>query len=106
MEKLSQIDNCLKILFPINRSIMGDGVRKTLDILRDTIPLKLLEYPTGQRVYDWTIPREWKIKNAWIKNSSGKKIIDFQLSNLHVVGYSSPVQKKLTLNELKKIFIT
>jgi len=91
----------LKRLFPINRSITGDGNRKTLKILQEIIPLKVVEYPSGQQVYDWTIPKEWNIKDAWIKNSKGEKVIDFQVSNLHVVSYSTPIHKKISFEELK-----
>lgn len=96
-----RIDEYLKRLFPIARSITGDGNRATLKILQEVIPLEIKEYPSGNKVYDWEIPREWKLKEAWIKNSEGKKIIDFADSNLHVVGYSEPINKKLSFEELK-----
>ncbi len=102
MERIDIIDDYLKRLFPIVRSITGDGNRKTLNILKEIIPLNILEYSTGQKVYDWTIPKEWNIRDAWIKNSKGEKIIDFKLSNLHVVSYSTPIHKKIRLNELDK----
>lgn len=95
-----QIDHYLKRLFPITRSIAGEGNRETLRILQEIIPLEVKEYPNGQKVYDWVIPREWNIRDAWIKNSSGKKIIDFQNSNLHVVSYSVPVHDHMKLAEL------
>lgn len=97
-----EIDSYLKRLFPITRSITGNGNRKTLQILQGLIPLKIIEYPTGQPVYDWTIPKEWNIKDAWIKNSKGEKIIDFQKSNLHVVSYSTSIHKKMRWSELKE----
>lgn len=96
-----EIDSYLKRLFPITRSISGNGNRQTLEILQELIPLNILEYPTGQKVYDWSIPKEWNIKNAWIKNSKGEKIIDFNNSNLHVVSYSMPINKKIKFDELK-----
>lgn len=99
---VSEIDSYLKRLFPICRSITGEGNRETLRILQELVPLKVLEYPSGQKVYDWTIPREWNIRDAWIKNASGEKIVDFQRSNLHVVSYSVPVHarmKKIDLEE-------
>ena len=96
-----EIDSYLKRLFPINRSITGEGNRETLKILQEIIPLKILEYPSGQKVYDWTIPKEWNIKDAWIKDSNGDKIIDFKENNLHVVSYSTPVNKKMKFKELK-----
>ena len=97
-----QIDHYLKRLFPITRSITGEGNRETLKILQEIVPLEIKEYPSGQNVYDWIIPKEWNIKNAWIKNSKGNKIVDFQKSNLHVVSYSIPVHKRLMFSEIKK----
>lgn len=96
-----RIDNYLQRLFSITRSITGDGNRETLHMLQEVVPLNIIEYPTGQQVYDWSIPKEWKIKEAWIKNSRGEKIIDFAVSNLHVISYSIPVHRKMTLEELK-----
>lgn len=88
-------------LFPICRSITGNGVRETLQILTDFIPLKLTEIPSGTKVFDWTVPDEWNIRDAYIKNSRGERVIDFKKSNLHVVGYSIPVKVRMTLAELK-----
>ena len=88
-------------LYPICRSITGDGVRDTLNIIGKIIPLKIIEVPTGTKVFDWTIPREWNIKGAYIKNSEGETIIDFNDSNLHVLNYSVPVNKIVTLKELR-----
>jgi len=96
------IDNYLTRLFPITRSITGNGNRETLKILQEQIPLNILEYPSNQKVYDWTIPKEWNIKDAWIKNSRGEKIIDFNVSNIHVVSYSIKVHKKISFSELKE----
>ncbi|KPA14213.1 peptidase M28 [Candidatus Magnetomorum sp. HK-1] len=101
MNNTSQIDNYLKKIFPITRSLTGKGNRETLKILQEIIPLSIIEYPTGQAVYDWIIPKEWKIKDAWIKDSSGKKIIDFKNSNLHVVSYSIPIHQTLSFAELE-----
>jgi aminopeptidase-like protein len=89
-------------LYPICRSITGNGVRKTLNIIRDYIPLDIIEIPTGTKVYDWVVPEEWNISDAYIKNSKGKKIIDFHKSNLHIMSYSVPVNKKMSLKELKE----
>ena len=89
-------------LFPICRSITGDGVRETLKIIQEYIPLEVFEVPSGTKVFYWTIPREWNIRDAYILNENGEKIVDFQKNNLHVVGYSVPVNKKLTLSELQE----
>ncbi len=88
-------------LFPICRSITGNGVRQTLDIINKIIPLRIHEVPSGAKVFDWEIPKEWNIKDAYIKNSKGEKIVDFSNSNLHVLNYSIPVHAKITLEELK-----
>lgn len=88
-------------LYPICRSITGNGVRETLRILKKHIHLKMHEVPSGTQVFDWTVPKEWNIRDAYIKNSRGKKIIDFKKSNLHVLNYSTPVKKKVRLEELK-----
>ncbi|MBN2782300.1 MAG: DUF4910 domain-containing protein [Campylobacterales bacterium] len=95
------IEVLLHKLYPITRSITGDGNRDSLNIIKELIPINVIEYPTGQNVYDWSIPKEWNIKDAWIKNSKGEKIIDFKNSNLHVVSYSTPVNKKMSFDELK-----
>ncbi|HSE41938.1 MAG TPA: DUF4910 domain-containing protein, partial [Acidobacteriota bacterium] len=88
-------------LFPICRSITGEGFRKTLRILQDHIPLTITEVQTGASVFDWTVPREWNIRDAFIKDSTGRKIVDFTNSNLHVMSYSIPVHLKMKLEELK-----
>jgi aminopeptidase-like protein len=88
-------------LYPFCRSITGDGVRRTLDILKQYVPLEVHEIPSGKEAFDWTIPREWNIKDAYVKNSKGERVIDFQKSNLHVVSYSVPIKRKLSLEELK-----
>jgi aminopeptidase-like protein len=96
------IRSYLTRLFPLTRSITGKGNRDTLNILEEIIPLDILEYPTGQKVYDWIIPREWEVKDAWVKNSKGKKIIDFSKSNLHLISYSQAIHKKMKIGELRK----
>lgn len=101
------IYNLCAELFPICRSITGNGVRKTLSILRTVVPeMVLYEVPSGTKVFDWTVPKEWNIHDAWIKDSTGKKIVDFKKLNLHVVGYSIPIDKKVDLEELKQIVFT
>ena len=88
-------------LYPICRSITGNGVRETLRIISQHIPMEIRDVPTGTQVFDWTVPKEWNIKDAYVKNSSGERIIDFRRSNLHVVNYSVPVNKRIALTELK-----
>jgi aminopeptidase-like protein len=89
-------------LYPICRSITGDGLRKTLNRVRELVPLEVREVPTGTQVFDWTIPKEWNIHDAWVKNAKGEKVIDFQKSNLHVVNYSIPVRRNMNLAELRQ----
>jgi aminopeptidase-like protein len=93
-------------LYPICRSITGDGVRETLALIKRHIALTIHEVPTGTAVFDWTVPKEWNIQGAFIKNARGEKIVDFARSNLHVMGYSVPVSGKVALNELKKHLFT
>ena len=93
-------------LYPICRSITGDGVRKTLDIISEQVPLEKHEILTGTEVFDWTIPKEWNIKAAYVKKSNGEKIIDFQKSNLHILNYSVPVHNTVSLSELKAHLFT
>jgi aminopeptidase-like protein len=94
-------DLCFR-LFKINRSITGDGVRQTLTILREFMPeLSISEVPTGTTVFDWTIPKEWKVNDAYIMTPGGKKICSFKDNNLHLVGYSTPIHAKLNLSELQ-----
>lgn len=88
-------------LYPICRSITGDGVRQTLARLRQEIPLELHEVPSGTQAFDWTVPREWNIRDAYVKNSRGERVIDFRRHNLHVVSYSVPVQRTMSLAELR-----
>jgi aminopeptidase-like protein len=88
-------------LFPICRSLTGAGVRETLAILQEHIPLEVKEVPTGTQVLDWTVPREWNIQDAWIDGPGGERVVDFNDSNLHVVGYSVPTRSRLTLSELR-----
>lgn len=87
-------------LYPFCRSITGDGLRATLRYLTDEVPLELVEVATGTEVLDWTIPREWNIVDAYVKDSNGRRVIDFRKSNLHVVNYSVPIRAKMRLAEL------
>jgi aminopeptidase-like protein len=88
-------------LYPLCRSITGNGVRETLTILQSHIPLTIHEVPSGTQVFDWQVPKEWNICDAYIKNRRGERVIDFRQSNLHVVGYSIPIRQTLSLDELK-----
>lgn len=96
-----QIYQMISQLYPICRSITGNGVRETLKNIQECIPLEIAEIPTGTEVFDWSIPKEWNIEDAYIKNLKGERIVDFQQCNLHVVNYSVPVHKIVTLSELK-----
>ena len=92
-----------KFLFPICRSLTGNGVRQTLKSVREKIPeLMIHEVPSGTPAFDWNVPKEWNIKDAYIIDPNGRKIIDFKINNLHIVGYSIPVDRKITLEELQR----
>ncbi|MBL8550265.1 MAG: DUF4910 domain-containing protein [Hyphomonadaceae bacterium] len=93
-------------LYPYCRSITGNGVRQTLNDVKKVIDLTIHEVPSGTPVFDWNVPREWNIRDAWIKDPSGKKIVDFKVHNLHVLNYSTPINGKFELAELKKHIFT
>jgi aminopeptidase-like protein len=93
-------------LYPICRSITGEGLRQTLGVVGSLVPLTIREVPTGTQVFDWTIPKEWNIRDAYAKNSRGERVIDFRRSNLHVVNYSVPIRGKMRLAELKTHLFT
>jgi len=97
----SEMHRLMGELYPICRSITGNGVRETLRIISRHIPIKIHNVPTGAQVFDWTVPKEWNIKDAYIKNARGERVVDFQQSNLHVVNYSVPINKRIALPELK-----
>jgi aminopeptidase-like protein len=88
-------------LCPFCRSKTGDGVRQTMDVLRQLIPLEVHEVASGTKVFDWTVPEEWNIRDAYVKDRSGKRVIDFRESNLHVIGYSAPVHQTMSLEDLR-----
>lgn len=88
-------------LYPLCRSITGDGFRRSLDLLARHVPLERHEVPTGTPVLDWTVPREWNIRDAWLRDPAGKLVASFAESNLHVVNYSQPVDGRFTLEELR-----
>ncbi len=89
-------------LWPLNRSLTGNGNRETLRILSELVDLRIREIPSGTTCFDWAVPPEWNVKEAWIKDSSGKKIIDFEENNLHLIGYSQSFEGKMNLSELKE----
>jgi aminopeptidase-like protein len=88
-------------LYPLNRSITGEGVRATLRRIADVVPLAIREVPTGTKVLDWEIPREWNVRDACVSDPSGRRVIDFRQSNLHLVGYSVPVRRRMSFAELR-----
>jgi len=93
-------------LYPICRSITGDGIRRTMAMIQARIPLQLSEVPTGTPVFDWTVPKEWNIRDAYIASSDGKRVADFRTCNLHVLNYSTPVHATMSLSELKPHLFT
>ncbi len=93
-------------LYPICRSITGDGFRRTMEIIGKHAPIEIREVLTGTEVFDWVVPKEWNIRDAYVKNSKGEKVIDFQKSNLHVLNYSTPVNGNFSLRELKDHLFT
>jgi aminopeptidase-like protein len=93
-------------LYPFCRSMTGDGVRQTLTVIKEHIPLIIYEIASGTKVFDWTVPKEWNIKDAYIKNSKGENVVDFKRSNLHVVSYSTPVRETMGLKQLKDHLFT
>jgi aminopeptidase-like protein len=88
-------------MFPFCRSLTGDGVRATLKAIGSRIPLEVHEVPTGTQTFDWTVPQEWNIRDAYIKDAQGERVVDFRKSNLHVMGYSVPVHARMSLTELR-----
>ncbi|NDZ76657.1 DUF4910 domain-containing protein [Streptomyces sp. SID10362] len=89
-------------MYPLCRSITGDGVRATLRIVDEYIPLHVHEVPTGTRVLDWTVPQEWNIRDAYVADGTGRRVVDFAASSLHVLGYSVPVSATMPLAELRE----
>ena len=91
------LENYFDRLWPLNRSITGNGLRQSFAILNELMDLNLYEVPTGTKVFDWEIPKEWNVKEAYIITPDGEKIADFSENNLHLLGYSIPVKVKLNL---------
>jgi aminopeptidase-like protein len=94
------------LLYPICRSITGEGIRKTLELIAERIPLRKFNVPTGTQVFDWTVPKEWNVRDAYVKDSAGRRVIDFRQSNLHVLNYSTPIRAKMALGELRPHLFT
>lgn len=94
------IQTLFEKLWPICRSITGNGIRESFKILNEVIPLELTEVPTGTKVHDWTVPKEWNVKEAYIKDPNGKVFCEMKTNNLHLLNYSSPIKKKMKLSEL------
>jgi aminopeptidase-like protein len=97
----SKIEEYFDRLWPITRSLTGNGNRESLQILSEIIPLDIREIPSGSKCFDWTVPPEWNIREAWIKDEHGNEIINFKENNLHILGYSEPFEGELTYDELK-----
>jgi aminopeptidase-like protein len=98
--------NIVRDLYPICRSITGNGLRQSLRLLQRHAPLSLHEVASGTQVFDWTVPKEWNIRDAWIKNPKGEKVVDLNRSNLHVLNYSVPVRSTMSLAELRPHLFT
>jgi aminopeptidase-like protein len=106
MELKQRIEHYFDRLFPICRSLSGNGVRETFEILKEIIPLQLHEIPSGKKVFDWTVPKEWNIRDAYILDDQGKKFCDFKVNNLHVVSYSSPIRQEMEWSDLESHLFT
>lgn len=96
------IEHYFDRLWPINRSLTGNGNRKTLKILSELVDLNIIEVPSGTQCFDWIVPPEWNVKDAWVKTSKGQKIIDFKANNLHLMSYSIPFSGIISLDQLKQ----
>jgi len=96
----TNVDSYLERLFPITRSITGEGNRETLNILDEITPLKIKSIPSNTEVFDWTVPPEWSVREAWIKDSKGKTLVDYKDCNIHLMSYSTPVEQAVDFDEL------
>jgi aminopeptidase-like protein len=101
-----QMHSLMVELYPLCRSITGNGVERTLEIIKKDIPIAIHKVPTNTRAFDWEVPKEWNINEAYIKNSKGEKIVDFADSNLHVLNYSVPINQSVSLDALKEHLYT
>ena len=106
MEIKKKIENYFDRLFPIARSITGKGYQESLNIISDIIPLKKINFTTGEKCFDWTVPKEWNVEEAYVIDPDGNKILDFNENNLYLMGYSVSIQKSLTLDKLKQKLYT
>lgn len=106
MKTNEEIAAYFKRLWPLNRSLTGHGNRKTLEILQELADIQIHETPSGTPCFDWEVPPEWNVNEAWIANSQGEKIVDFKVNNLHLLGYSIPFQGELNYDELKEHLYT
>ena len=102
----AEMHELMRELFPFCRSLTGDGVRQTFEAIERDVPLERTEVPSGTQVYDWTLPREWNIRGATLTGPGGEPIADFADSNLHVLGYSVPVNGTFSLEELRPHLFT
>ncbi len=96
-----QLYEQLRELLPLPRSITGEGVRQTLAHVCRELPLDIVEVPTGSPALDWVVPKEWVVRQAWIAGPDGRRVVDFAVNPLHLLGYSTPIRARLTLQELR-----
>ena len=101
-----ELHNFIVKLYPICRSITGEGIRETLRTIRKRIPLDIHEVPSGTKVFDWTVPLEWNVSDAYVMNREGKRVIDFKAHNLHLMSYSLPIREKMSLADLRPHLFT
>ena len=98
---INQVENIIRRLFPLCRSVTGKGTKKSLKIIKELVPeLKIKSIASGKKIFDWTVPSEWNVKDAYVKNSKGEKVIDFKKNNIHLVGYSEPYSGILSKKEI------
>ena len=100
MLRAFEFDDLFHELWLICRSITGDGLRESLRLIGERVPLEFREFETGMECFDWTVPKEWNIREAWIKDLQGRVIVDFSKNNLHILNYSLPKQGRIRREEL------
>src|SRR5262245_41548482 len=101
-ESAADIDHTLHLLWPLLRSLTGEGVRRTHDILSELLPLDRSEIPSGTQCFDWKVPKEWKVREAYLEGPSGDRILDVRNNNLHLLNYSMPFSGTVSLRELNE----